>query len=130
MARKTYRGGNLQFTFKVDAKDKVNPNSMADMKSVFMDLDLNPDSKIYDENEYVFDTTKVKAALQFMINFIEYLEKTKIQKLQEGKYGKSKTKPTATQRIARIILNKNSPATSNLYYLSSYNGDLRPPKGA
>jgi len=124
MPNSTYQGGSLQFTFKVDAKKDVNPTDLDAMDSVFMELDLNPNSKIYEaEKDPVFEPEKVIAAFEFMINYIRHLSTNKEAIAAQAK------KNGSTERIGKIILNKNSPATANIYYLSAYNGDLRPPAG-
>ena len=112
---------------KVNANGQINPDNLESIQAISIDLDLNPNSLLFDgehenQNETVFDAKRLSDVFQFMANFVTYLGEKKARDAQHKKCG-------TTERIGRIILSKNSPANTNIYYVASYNGDLKPPRG-
>lgn len=96
-----------QFTLKVNMYEKGKESLLE------IDLDLNPYDKIYEKDEVVLNEKHIKQVF-------EYITGRLFKSLQRSKAGKF-------ERIGRIRLKKNSPASLNVTYVSSHNGDMKPP---
>jgi len=78
-----------------------------------IELDLNPYGRIFEKGEPVLKPKELKAFFEYMISFIDRLEKVKKKD---------------SKAITKVSFKQNSPATFNISYASSFNGDMPPPK--
>src|SRR5262245_50592589 len=79
-----YNEGALQFTLKVNALDTVDPYSLEKSKSVFMDLDLNPNAKIYEDTDDTFNAERLANVFEFLKNLVTYLDESDFTKQAGG----------------------------------------------
>ena len=130
MSKPHYQNGSFQFTLKVNSTpESINLDSFLKDQSklnIFVELDLNPESRIYENNEIIFDPAALKDFFIFMTDYVDRLSKSESSMKDPENFDFPKGK---LSRITKIVLNKNSPATANISYAASYNGDLRPPRG-
>jgi hypothetical protein len=78
-----------------------------------IELDLNPYGRIFDKGQPVLKAKELKAFFQYMVSFIERLEKVKKRD---------------ARAITKVSFKQNSPAIFNISYATSLNGDAPPPK--
>ncbi|HEY5750186.1 MAG TPA: hypothetical protein VIU12_29170 [Chryseolinea sp.] len=78
-----------------------------------IELDLNPYGRIFDKGEPILKPKELKAFFQYMISFVDRLEKIKKKD---------------ARAITKVSFKQNSPATFNISYATSLNGDMPPPK--
>lgn len=78
-----------------------------------IELDLNPYGRIFDKGEAILKPKELKAFFQYMISFIDRLEKVKKKD---------------ARTITKVSFKQNSPAIFNISYATSLNGDAPPPK--
>jgi hypothetical protein len=78
-----------------------------------IELDLNPYGRIFNKGDAVLKPKELKAFFQYMVSFIERLEKVKKKD---------------ARAITKVSFKQNSPATFNISYATSLNGDAPPPK--
>ena len=96
------------FAMKVPRKDV----------KVEFELDLNPFLRLFEKDEEILKTRDMKKVFEYLIDFMDRLERLK--KIEK----RSRKGP-----ISKVMFRENSPATANISFSSSYNGDLPPSKG-
>jgi hypothetical protein len=129
MSKPHYQNGTFQFTLKVNSTPgSINLDSFLKDPSklnIFVELDLNPESRIYENDEIIFDAPALKDFFKFMADYVDRLSESESSMMEPKNFDFPKGK---LSRITKIVLNKNSPATANISYAASYNGDLKPPR--
>jgi hypothetical protein len=102
---------------------KVNMVKSGKESLIEIDLNMNPYDKIYNSEDVVLNEKSVNEAF-------DYITKKLFKSLKSvcsDSRKKSSKDINRFERIGRIRLKKNSPATVNVSYVSSHNGDMQPP---
>lgn len=126
MPTSNFNQGNEGFTLRVNSNfvDEI-PfyEGCGDAKtSIFIELDLNPSSKMFEKDEKIFDANYLSEVFKFMAVYVKNLADPQVQAAN------SKLKDADVTRISKILLNKNSPSTALISFAYSYNGDVMPPR--
>ncbi|MBL7856996.1 MAG: hypothetical protein JNM57_04850 [Cyclobacteriaceae bacterium] len=120
MPTNPYSQGDLQFVLRVNAANSKLEGSH------FIELDLNPNSRLFEKDDDILKAEQLIDIFKFLSKFIDGLT-VKGNSPDEESKSAGGVFMEGHKRISKITLNKNSPATANITYLRSYNGDLRPP---
>lgn len=103
---------------------KVNMYKKGKESLIEVDFDLNPYAKIFDRNDVILNESRVKE----IFNYITGNLFKSIKSICAKSGRKSRSLPSRSfERIGRILVKKNSPESVNVSYVSSHNGDMRPP---
>jgi hypothetical protein len=114
----------IQFTLKVNAIKRESGGN-----SIDIDLDLNPYSKIFEtEEDKSYKDPENRSVIILNEKGINEIFEFITKQLFPDVKSLAKKDQKDFSKIGRILFKQNSPALSNISYVTAYNGDMRPPK--